>query len=99
MNFSEDVERKVVDDDIPVLISTDTDTSKGTHKGKSKEELPKKRLKASERKLRSDRNVKSPQRKLKFPTSSGIACTEPCAHPRCLKMCMHELDQKHDSHY
>ena len=73
------------DDDIPVL-STDNDNVTDIQK------RPKTRKKASERKPLT-------RIKLKFPTSSGIACTEPCAHPRCVKTCKFELDQPHDSHY
>ena len=34
---------------------------------------------------------------LRFGT--GLACTEPCAHPRCFKTCQHEMDEDHEEHY
>ena len=75
------------DDNLPVL--TDTSDSDKTQKRKPQVSQ---RKKASERK---------PLRRIKWklPSSIGIACTEPCSHPRCLKMCMHELDKPHQEHY
>ena len=34
---------------------------------------------------------------VKRPT--GLACTEPCAFPRCLSSCLYEQDQEHQDHY
>ena len=31
--------------------------------------------------------------------TSGLACVEPCAFPRCMHSCWQDVDEQHTSHY